>query len=140
MGPRTQRAMQQSLTETSSYPEYRIRRSNRPVLMKRAQLLFVLALLALDIVATWVSFYISYTLLDNNPDVVTGPFWEFLPLPLVYTTVLIGVFFIQRMYQRRRAVNHLDEFFKIAIYNLFSMLISVAVLTLTMPHFLYHRP
>jgi exopolysaccharide biosynthesis polyprenyl glycosylphosphotransferase len=132
--------MQQSLSETTTYPEYRIRRSSRPVLMKRAQFLFVLALLALDVVATWVSFYISYTLLDNNPDVVIGPFWEFLPLPVVYMTVLIAVLFAQRMYQRRRAVNHLDEFFKIAIYNLFTMLITVAVLTLAMPHFLYHRP
>src|SRR4029079_6260770 len=101
MSPRTQRTMQQSLTETSSYPEYRIRRNNRPVLMKRAQFLFVLALLTLDIVATWSSFYISYTLLDRNPDVVIGPFWEFLPLPTVFMTVLIGVFFSQRMYQRR---------------------------------------
>src|SRR3954453_7428779 len=98
MRPRTQRTMQQSLTETSTYPEYRIRRSNRPVLMKRAQFLFVLALIALDVLATWGSFYISYALLDNNPDVVIGPFWEFLPLPIVYMTVLIGILFFQRMY------------------------------------------
>jgi hypothetical protein len=132
--------MQQSLTETTSYPEYRIRRSNRPVLMKRAQFLFVLALLALDIIATWTSFYISYWLLDNNPEVVIGPFWEFWPLPTVFMVVLVGIFFAQRMYQRRRPVSHLDEFFKIVIYNLFSMLIAVAVLALVMPEFRYHRP
>src|SRR5512134_2621515 len=112
MHPKPQRVMQQSLTESSTYPEYRIRRSNRPVLMKRAQFLFVLALLALDLAATWASFYISHSILDNNPDVVIGPFWEFWPLPTVYLTVLIGIFFAQRMYQRRRPVSHLDEFFK----------------------------
>ncbi len=132
--------MQQSLTETSSYPEYRIRRSNRPVLMKRAQFLFVLALLGLDILSTWISFYISHSILDANPDVVIGPFLEFWPLPTVYMTVLISVFFSQRMYQRRRPVSHLDEFFRIIFYNIFSMLIAVALLTLGLPDFVYHRP
>ncbi len=132
--------MQQSLTEANSYPEYRIRRSNRPVLMKRAQFLFVLALLVLDIVATWTSFYLSHSILDNNPDVVIGPFLEFWPLPMVYMVVLIGVFFSQRMYQRRRPVSHLDEFFKIVFYNFFGMLITVALLTLGLPDFIYHRP
>ena len=132
--------MQQSLTETSTYPEYRIRRSNRPVLMKRAQFMFVLALLALDIVATWTSFYISHAMLDSNPDVIIGPFLEFWPLPTTFMTVLIAVFFFQRMYQRRRPVSHLDEFFRIVVFNLFAMLISVALLTLGLPNFVYHRP
>lgn len=132
--------MQQSLTETSSYPEYRVRRGHRPVLMKRPQFLFVLALLALDLGATWLSFFFAHAILDNNPDVVIGPFLEFWPLPTVYTVVLIGVFFTQRMYQRRRPVSHLDEFFKIVVYNVFAMLITVAVLTLGLPDFVYHRP
>jgi exopolysaccharide biosynthesis polyprenyl glycosylphosphotransferase len=132
--------MQQSLTESQTYPEYRVRRSNRPVLMKRAQFLFVLALLALDLGATWLSFFISHSILDSNPDVIIGPFFEFWPLPTVYTFVLITIFFVQRMYQRRRPVSHLDEFFKIIYYNIFAMLISVALLTLGLPTFVYHRP
>jgi FlaA1/EpsC-like NDP-sugar epimerase len=44
------------------------------------------------------------------------------------------------MYQRRRPVSHLDEFFKIVFYNLFGMLISVALLALGLPDFVYHRP
>ena len=140
MSPRSQSVMQQSLTETNSYPEYRIRRSNRPVLMKRAQFLFVLALLLLDLVATWTSFYLSHALLDRNPDVVIGPFWEFWPLPTVYMFVLVSIFFAQQMYQRRRPVSHLDEFFKIVFYNVFAMLIAVAILALGLPNFVYHRP
>lgn len=132
--------MQQSLTKSDSYPEYRARRSNRPVLMKRAQFLFVLALIVLDLAATWASFFISYSILDRNPDVVIGPFWEFWPLPTVYSLVLLGIFFTQHMYQRRRPVSHLDEFFRILFYNGMAMLISVAVLTLGLPDFVYHRP
>jgi Undecaprenyl-phosphate glucose phosphotransferase len=132
--------MQQSLTETSSYPEYRIRRSQRPVLMKRPQFLFILALLAIDLATTWLSFVAAHTILDKNPEVVIGPFLEFWPLPTVYTTVLVAIFFSQRMYQRRRPVSHLDEFFKLIIFNTFAMLITVAALTLGMPDFVYHRP
>ncbi len=132
--------MQQSLTETSSYPEYRIRRSQRPVLMKRPQFLFILALLAIDLATTWLSFIAAHAILDNNPEVVIGPFLEFWPLPTVYTTVLVAIFFSQRMYQRRRPVSHLDEFFKLILFNTFAMLITVAMLTLGMPDFVYHRP
>jgi Undecaprenyl-phosphate glucose phosphotransferase len=132
--------MQQSLTETKSYPEYRARRGQRPVLMKRPQLLFMLALLAIDLAATWGSFYAAYRVLDANPEVIIGPFWEFWPLPVVYTAALIGIFFAQRMYQRRRPVSHLDELFKIVLYNVFATLITVALLTLGLPDFNYHRP
>ncbi|RIK56248.1 MAG: undecaprenyl-phosphate glucose phosphotransferase [Chloroflexi bacterium] len=131
--------MQQSLTETTSYPEHRVRRGHRPVLMKRAQFLFVLALLAIDGGVTWVSFYLSHAILDANPDVGIGPFWEFWPLPAVYTPVLIGIFFVQRMYQRRRPVSHLDEFYKIVLFNLFATLLTVALLTLGLPDFEYRR-
>ena len=132
--------MQQSLTETSSYPEYRTRRSHRPVLMKRAQFFFILALLCIDIGATWLSFVLAHMVLDNNPNVIIGPFLEFWPLPAIYTAVLVIIFFSQRMYQRRRPVSHLDEFFKLIFYNLFCMLITVAVLALGLPDFVYHRP
>lgn len=131
--------MQQSLTETTTYPEHRVRRGHRPVLMKRAQFLFVLALLAIDAGVTWLSFYLSHAILDTNPDIDIGPFLEFWPLPAVYTLVLIGIFFVQRMYQRRRPVSHLDEFYKVILFNIIATLITVALLTLGLPHFDYHR-
>ncbi len=135
-----QDVMQQSITETTSYPEYRARRGHRPVLMKRAQFAFMLALLAIDVGITWLSFYLSHAWLDANPDVIIGPFWEFWPLPATYALVLTGIFFVQRMYQRRRPVSHLDEFFKITLFNIFATLVTVAILTLGLPDFVYHRP
>lgn len=135
-----QDVMQQSLTETTNYPEYRTRRAHRPVLMKRAQLVFMLVLLALDVGVTGLSFYISHAILDADPDVIIGPFLEFWPLPAVYTLVLTGIFFSQHMYQRRRPISHLDEFFKIIVFAISSMLATVALLTLGLPDFVYHRP
>jgi len=132
--------MQQSLTESTANLEYRARRSHRPVLLKRPQFFFLLALLGIDIGSTWLAFFLSHAILDADPDVVIGPFLEFWPLPAVYTVVLIGIFFVQRMYQRRRPISHLDEFFKIILYNIFATLTTVAVLTLGLPTFKYHRP
>ncbi|MEZ4717220.1 MAG: exopolysaccharide biosynthesis polyprenyl glycosylphosphotransferase [Caldilineaceae bacterium] len=43
------------------------------------------------------------------------------------------------MYQRRRPVGHLDEFFRIIVDNILALLFTVAVLTLVLPDFVYHR-
>ncbi|MFN8465761.1 MAG: hypothetical protein U0X20_09435 [Caldilineaceae bacterium] len=51
------------------------------------------------------------------PDIVIGPFQEFWQLPTTYGLVLVTIYFWQRMYQRRRPVTHLDEFFRIVVYN-----------------------
>ncbi|MEX1018407.1 MAG: sugar transferase, partial [Litorilinea sp.] len=136
--------MQQGLTDETSvtreYPSYESRAGRRPVLMKRTQFIFMMALLALDVGMVWIAFWISYWRLETNPEVLIGPFWEFLPLPGVYTVVVIGILFTQRMYQRRRPVSHLDEFFKLILYNLFALLVTVALLTLGLRDFDYHRP
>jgi exopolysaccharide biosynthesis polyprenyl glycosylphosphotransferase len=132
--------MQQSLTDKTVYPEYQSRRSSRPVLMKRPQFIFVLALLVLDLAATGTSFYLSHAYLASRPNVIIGPFIEFWPLPSVYMLVLIAIFFSQRMYQRRRPISHLDEFFKLIIFNIFATLLTVAILTLALRDFVFHRP
>ena len=81
--------------------------------MKRTQFLFMVALVLIDVACTWLSFYLSHRLLAGNPDVVIGPFLEFWPLPVLYSTILVGAFFSQHMYQRRRTISHLDELFRI---------------------------
>ncbi len=132
--------MQQSLSETTGYSDYSARRKHRPGFMKRAQFLFVLTLILLDIGCTWLAFYLSHQILAHDPDVTIGPFLEFLPLPLVYTVILVGLFFVQRMYQRRRTASHLDETYHLVLYNVFATLLTVAVLTLALRDFEYHRP
>jgi len=107
--------------------------------MKRAQMLFLLALLVMDITCTWLSFYLSHLILARDPDAAMGPLIEFWPLPVVYSVILVGMFFAQRMYQRRRSTSHLDEAYRIALYNVFATLLTVAVLTLTLRDFEYRR-
>ena len=131
--------MQQSLTETTAYPETLTRRKHRPGFMKRAQLLFLLALLVLDVTCTWLAFYLSHLILAHDSDAVMRPLIEFWPLPVVYSVILVGLFFVQGMYQRRRLTSHLDEAYRIALYNVFATLLTVAVLTLALRDFEYRR-
>ncbi len=128
--------MQQSMLNAGKLEEKSARRTHRPVLMKRAQLLFVLALVLLDIGCTWLAFYLSHDLLKkSDPTRLVGPFWEdaFWQPTAVYTLVLVTIFFTQRMYQRRRPISYLDEFFRLFTFNTFAMLITIALLTLALP-------
>lgn len=131
--------MQQSLTEATVYQEYSTSRAKRQTLMKRPQLLFVMALILLDISSVWIGYYLAYFLMQRDPEVTIGPFWaDIWLLPAISTLILITSFFTQRMYQRRRPISHFDEFFKIIAFTSFTTLLTVAVLELSLrPD--YHR-
>ncbi|MBE2238197.1 MAG: undecaprenyl-phosphate glucose phosphotransferase [Caldilineaceae bacterium] len=131
--------MQQSISDRTTQKEYGARRANRPGVLKRAQFFFIVALVAVDLASIWLGFWSAHALLARDPDFVIGPFREFLLLPGVYTAVMVFIYFSQRMYQRRRPVTHLDELFKIAIYNVLTVLFTVALLTLFAREFQYHR-
>jgi exopolysaccharide biosynthesis polyprenyl glycosylphosphotransferase len=131
--------MQRSATDLPSTGEYAARHGRRPGLMKRAQFAFMVALFLLDIGSIWLAFWSAHALLVRNPDFIIGPFLEFWQLPATYTVVCITIYFSQRMYQRRRPVSHLDEFFKIIVYNILATLFTVALLTLLLRDFQYHR-
>ena len=131
--------MQQSLSDLPPQSDYAARRGSRPGVLKRAQFLFMLALFVLDVASIWVGFWAARTLLVRNPEIEIGPFRELWPLPAVYTLTLVATYFYQRMYQRRRPVTHLDEFFKIFLYNFAALVVTVALLTLLLRDFQYHR-
>jgi exopolysaccharide biosynthesis polyprenyl glycosylphosphotransferase len=131
--------MQQTISKPSADEAYGVRRAHRPVLMKRAQFFFVIALVLVDVGSTWLAYYLGYTLLRRDPEVIIGPFLEFWPLPALHTLLLVAIFFAQRMYQRRRPISHLDEFFKIIVHNTFASLLTVALLSLALRDFDPHR-
>lgn len=131
--------MAQSVTQFPQIEEKPTQRIRRPGVLKRAQAIFMAALILIDIGSIWLAYYAAYMILDRDPRVEIGPFLEFLPLPVLTTIVLIGALFMQGMYQRRRAISHLDEFLKIILNTTFAILITVALLTLAMRDFEYHR-
>lgn len=131
--------MQQTISKVSAESEYHSRRIRQPALMKRAQLLFVAALMVLDIGCTWLAYYLAHFWLGTSPEVVIGPFFEFWPLPALNTVLLVLIFFSQRMYQRRRPISHLDELFKIISYQTLASLLTVALLGLALNNFDPHR-
>jgi exopolysaccharide biosynthesis polyprenyl glycosylphosphotransferase len=131
--------MHQTITKPSAQEAYRLRRARQPVLMKRAQFLFVAALVLLDAGCAWLAYFLAHRLLLRDPNVLVGPFLEFWPLPLLNMALIVAIFFSQRMYQRRRPASHLDEFFKIIVYNTFAVLLTVALLGLALTNFDPHR-
>jgi len=121
--------MQQGLT-SSPIEEYRMPRAQRPGLLKRPQLLFMLALMGVDIGSVWLGFWLAHYFIRGNPNTLIGPFSEFWPLPAFSSGLLLISFFTQRMYQRRRPIAHLDESYRIATLSTLSFLISLAVISL----------
>lgn len=138
--------MQHSLTnvqiqqERQAEDEFRVGRARQPVLMKRPQLLFMVALVLIDIGSVWLAYYLAHALLATRlPAAELGPFQEFIALPLAHSVTLVFNFFVQRMYQRRRPSTHLNEFFNIISLNTLAMLLAVALITLLLPNFNYRR-
>lgn len=128
--------MQQSMLNAGKFEGKHARRTQRPMLMKRAQLLFVLTLILLDIGCTWLAFYWAHGLLKpSDPTREVGPFLEeaFWQPTALYVLVLVTIFFTQRVYQRRRPISYLDEFFKLFTLNTFATLVTIALLTLVLP-------
>lgn len=130
--------MQQGLT-TSPIDEYRVRRAQRPGLLKRPQLLFMLALMGVDVGSVWLGFWLAHEFIRRDPNTVIGPFFEFWPLPAISGGLLLLSFFTQRMYQRRRPIAHLDESYRIATMTTLSFLLAVALIALLWRDFTYHR-
>ena len=127
---------------------YSAPRAQRPGVPKRAQLLFALSLVVVDMGSTWLAFFLAHRLTEMNltprlmelqRDIIVGPFVEFVPLPLVQSLLLLSLFFSQRMYQRRRPLGHLDEIFRTAKLTTLCTLLTVALVSLFLRDFVYHR-
>lgn len=139
--------MQQSLTkeslaEATIYQDYQSSRAKRPMLMKRPQMLFVLTLIILDVATVWLAYYLGYQVVRrglDDPSNQIAPFWsELWILPTLASVILVIGFFTQRMYQRRRPISHFDEYTKIFVFTIFTTLLTVAILELSIRAD-YHR-
>ncbi len=119
--------------------DYLLRSGHQPGRLKRPQAIFMAVLLFADVSTVALAYYIGWLTASSNPQNVIGPFVEFWPLPVLNIVVLLATFVSRRMYLRRRPISHLDESLKIALYDTFAALITVALLTLFAPDLRYHR-
>lgn len=131
--------VEQTLIGSPAQEQHTSGRKSHPGLLKRPQLLFMVALSLLDMGWVWAGYGIAHALLSRDPEILIGPFLEFWPIPTFHSLLLLGTFFSQRMYERRRPVSHLDESLKILIQHTFATLLSVALIVLFLSDFSYHR-
>ena len=95
--------------------------------MKRTQLAFVFALFLCDVVAATVAFYLAYFLRRMGVGESIGPFRGYLAMLAIHVIGLVVVFFLYKLYQRKRAISHLDEFYRIFGAVSISTLLTVAL-------------
>ncbi len=118
--------------DVSSGPPAR-HEGSRPGSLTRGQILFLVALGLADTVFLGLGHYLAYLATRLGPEVVLGPFSEWLALPVLHLLLLLGAFGAQRLYQRRRLIGHLDEAIKILLVNGVLVLVLLAILTLGFP-------
>jgi len=135
--------MQQSITTPPSGPQIAdhaaSRRVSRPGILKRPQWLFMLLLMVIDVSSIWLGYALAYLWLTRNGSAGIGPWSDLLPLPLLEAVVMLIIFFVYRMYQRRRPVSHLDESYKIGRLVTLAVLLTLAIVALFLPDFFYRR-
>lgn len=114
-------------------------RRAHPGLLTQVQLLFLATLVAIDAGCLWIGHWLAHLATRQGPQVVLGPFNEWLALPVVHTILLLAAFVWRRMYQRRRPILHLDETIKILFMNGILVLLLLAVLTMLLVDFEVYR-
>ncbi len=100
--------------------------------MKRAQVWFVLALLLCDVIAAVAAFYLAYHLRRMSVGEGIGPFRNYLGMLAIHVAGLVTIFFFYRLYHRKRATSHLDEF-----YRVFGAVSINTLLTIALTSFVY---
>ncbi len=135
--------MQQSITNPPGTPplaeQTGSRRISRPGILKRTQWLFMLVLVLIDLGSIWIGYFAAYALLTRESRVAFGPWLDLLPLPAIQSLLVLSIFFFQRMYQRRRPISHLDESYKITRLLTLGVLLTLALVALFLPDFVYRR-
>jgi Undecaprenyl-phosphate glucose phosphotransferase len=95
--------------------------------MRRARILFVLALVLTDACMSLLAFYIAYLLrlLIQGPQV--GPLRNYLPVAAIQMVSTLAVFFVYKFYHRRHAAMLFDEFYRIFGAVSIATLLTVAI-------------
>ncbi|HEY64708.1 MAG TPA: undecaprenyl-phosphate glucose phosphotransferase [Caldilineae bacterium] len=108
--------------------------------MKRAQIAFAVTLLISDLTAAAVAFYLGYLLRRMGVGEGIGPFRNYLGMLAIHLVTLATVFFFYKLYHRKRATSHLDEFYQLFGAVSISILLTIAFTSFFLKGQLdYHR-
>ncbi|MFC2029132.1 undecaprenyl-phosphate glucose phosphotransferase [Chloroflexota bacterium] len=83
---------------------------------RRADALFVLALVVNDIVMVAVAFFVAYWLrrvVAFPPPVSIGPFSDYLAMMFIQVVLMLTVYFFARLYDLKRTISAIDELYRI---------------------------
>lgn len=134
------RAESEPAAVSPPYTHRSVSKRARPGLLTQVQILFLVTLGITDTICLGLGHYLAFLITRLGPEVVLGPFFEWLPFPLLHLPLVLGTFIWQHMYQRRRPISHLDETIRILFVNGILVLVVLAVLAMLLPDLdLYRR-
>ncbi len=102
---------------------------------RRAQFLFTISLVVLDVAAIALAFYLAYVLRQRirwpTPPLNIGPFRSYVGMLVVQVLAMLVVFFFYRLYHRPRALSSIDEFYSLFGAVSVGTIVAIALNSLT---------
>jgi exopolysaccharide biosynthesis polyprenyl glycosylphosphotransferase len=96
---------------------------------RRADLLFSLLLALSDLIMVIVAFYLAYWLrivIAIPPPINIAPFTDYVSMMLVQAVTMIVVYFFSRLYDLKRNLSRLDEFYRLFAATSIGTVMSIA--------------
>ncbi len=99
---------------------------------RRRAFLFPLSLMAIDAVMIVLAFYVAYWIrltIEFPPPVAIPPFQRYLGMLGIHLVALLTTFFFHRLYRRKRAYSHIDEFGRVIASTSIGIVLALAAVS-----------
>ncbi len=109
---------------------------------RKANLFFALSLLLTDCLMIGLAFFFAYHLrlrTEYPPAVNIPPFHSYLGMMVIQVIAVVAVFFFYKLYHRKRALSHIDEFYSIFAASSVGTIMAVAFTALIFKNLDYPR-
>ncbi|MDQ7029449.1 MAG: undecaprenyl-phosphate glucose phosphotransferase [Ardenticatenia bacterium] len=96
---------------------------------RRRAFLFPLSLIAVDALMIVLAFYVAYWLrltIEFPPPVAIPPFTEYTGMLSIHVAALLTTYFFHRLYKRKRALSHIDEFGRVVASTSIGVVLALA--------------
>jgi Undecaprenyl-phosphate glucose phosphotransferase len=108
--------------------------------MKRSRLLFSVSLAAVDLGMATLAFWLAYRLRLVTDHSSIDTFSKYVPMLFIQVLSIFTVLFFSRMYHRKRALSHMDEFYAVVGTVSVATVTSIAFISFIFKNTLdYHR-